>query len=365
MDYTREPIIETVITPREGCKLVVRNSKGAGQEEYFVDAIEVVSFGSSSFFRSIERPKPFLVPVSDYEVLEVREARMVLKNVGLDRSIKIGGGREPARPMKEAIVEKVEQTSTMKHDEEAEDLGADLAPAEAKTDSKVDRKRERRRHYRRRRGRDEGAKEDGSTEEGASTNLENQIILPEPRDSESPLGQESTMTTASSIVSSLLPPPPTLISETIERYKKKGLFKEAFFSREEAPIVNAQEELQAEGNSQDSIEESAPIQEAVPVILIEEPQVILTEVKNPETSESLASFLEQDSNAPASDVIQDAEQVQVEDGLALASPEEAAEPLVEEASEDQQEDQAQESETQLSHPVRDQQEDEVPNNHLS
>ena len=94
MNFTREPIIETVITPREGCKLVVRNSKGVGQEDYFVDAVEVVSFGHSFFFRSLERPKSFLVPVSDYEILELKETRMVLKNVASERSIKIGGGRE-------------------------------------------------------------------------------------------------------------------------------------------------------------------------------------------------------------------------------------------------------------------------------
>ena len=35
--------------------------------------------------------KSFLVPASDYEILEVRETRMVLKNVGVDSSIKIGG----------------------------------------------------------------------------------------------------------------------------------------------------------------------------------------------------------------------------------------------------------------------------------
>ena len=93
MNFTRDPIIETVITPREGCKLVVRSSKGMGQEEYFVEAIEVVSFGQSIFYRSLERPKSFLVPVGDYEVVEVKETRMVLKNVSIDKSIKIGGGK--------------------------------------------------------------------------------------------------------------------------------------------------------------------------------------------------------------------------------------------------------------------------------
>ncbi len=94
MDFTREPYIESVTTPKDGCKLVVRSSKGVGQEEYFVDALEMVSFGGCFFFRSVERPKAFLVPVSDYEVLEVRETRMVLKTRGGEQgAIKIGGGR--------------------------------------------------------------------------------------------------------------------------------------------------------------------------------------------------------------------------------------------------------------------------------
>ncbi|NGX33098.1 MAG: hypothetical protein K1060chlam4_01159, partial [Candidatus Anoxychlamydiales bacterium] len=45
MNYTREPIIESIITPKEGCKLVVRNSKGGALEEYFVESVEIVSFG--------------------------------------------------------------------------------------------------------------------------------------------------------------------------------------------------------------------------------------------------------------------------------------------------------------------------------
>jgi hypothetical protein len=88
VNYTREPIIESVISPKEGCKLAIRNSKNIG-EEYFVDAIEIVSFSNAVFYRSKERPKEFLVPVSDYEIIEVKETKMVLKNATLDRSIKI------------------------------------------------------------------------------------------------------------------------------------------------------------------------------------------------------------------------------------------------------------------------------------
>lgn len=101
MYYTREPIVETVVTPKEGCKLVLRNSKkGREQEEFLVDAVEVVSFGSSLFFRSQERPKPFLLPVSDYEVLELKETKMVLKAVSHDRAIKIAGGKENPNQVK-------------------------------------------------------------------------------------------------------------------------------------------------------------------------------------------------------------------------------------------------------------------------
>ena len=40
MDFTREPVIETIITPRDGFRLVIRKSCQAG-EEFVVDAVEV------------------------------------------------------------------------------------------------------------------------------------------------------------------------------------------------------------------------------------------------------------------------------------------------------------------------------------
>lgn len=178
MDFTREPMIETVITPREGAKLVVRSSKASAQEEYFVDAVEVVTFGSAIFFRSTEKPKAFLVPASDYEVLEAREARIVLKNVGSDRSIKIAGGREAAvRAPKEAIEEKAESAT----------------PAE-NLEGRPDRKKERRRQGRRRRGRDEGQPMEMANGEGRI-----ELVAPE-----GPMGEPMVMP----VLSSLLSPPP-------------------------------------------------------------------------------------------------------------------------------------------------------------
>lgn len=231
MDFTREPIIETVITPKEGCKLVVRSSKSNGQEEHFVDAVEVVSFGHSFFFRSLERPKTFLVPATDYEILEVREARMVLKNVGIDRAIKIGGGREA--PMRAQREQREPHPEKMVVAESVADEGAEglqVASGEKAQEGRTDRKRERRRKYRSRRGREGGEEEAEGGEGTAAPKAEGEEGRSEEPSEASPIVQQA-MTT--SILTSLLPPPPTLISETIARYKDNALFKDVFYSKEE------------------------------------------------------------------------------------------------------------------------------------
>lgn len=226
MDFTREPIIETVITPKEGCKIVVRSSKNVGQEEYFVDALEVVSFGSAIFYRSLEKPKAFLVPATDYEILEVREARMVLKNVGLDRAIKIGGGRE--KTTKEISSEKTDgetfEESTLQEEQ--------AAPST----ERLEKKRDRRRQQRRRRGRDEQAKEELVAASETTTELDASVA-------EAVLANEEKKPVLESIgvqvppsgtfLGTLLPPPPTLISETIKSYKENVLFKNAFYNKDE------------------------------------------------------------------------------------------------------------------------------------
>ena len=101
MNFTREPIIETIITPKEEFKLVIRNSNGKSEEEYSVNSVEIVSFGKSFFFRSLERPKAFLLPVSDFEIIETREARTALKKPKIEKSIKIGGGKASKSRAKE------------------------------------------------------------------------------------------------------------------------------------------------------------------------------------------------------------------------------------------------------------------------
>lgn len=235
MDFTREPIIESVITPKEGCKLVVRSSKGTGQEEFFVDAVEVVAFGSSFFLRSLERPKAFLVPATDYEILEVRETRMVLKNVGMDRSIKIGGGKDSS---KKASKDSSKAAQDKKKQEEKKQ-------EEKKEESKPEpKRREKRRHYRRRKGRDKGVEE--GTEEG-------KIDLQEPKEiiEGNALDMGNSIVTTPSVLGSLLPPPPNLISDTIERYKDNALFKDVFYSEDDFK----EEEVEPKAAKEESVVE--------------------------------------------------------------------------------------------------------------
>jgi hypothetical protein len=217
VNFTREPIIETIITPKDGYKLVVRNSKSGGQEEHIVDAVEVVSFGHSFFFRSLERPKPFLVPVSDYEVLEVKEARVVLKNANIERAIKIGGGREaPVRHSREPSPERTHEPAAAESDEQEESAPAHEQSMEPRSDRKRDRRRNRRRRggddrYEQREWSDKSRPaEDSHSKETSSTQSE---------ETDRGGGAHDETQVSSSMFSTLFPPPQTLISETIGRYK--------------------------------------------------------------------------------------------------------------------------------------------------
>ena len=254
MNFTREPIIETIITPKEGCKLVVRSSKAEGQEEYTVDALEVVSFGQSMFFRSMEKPKPFLVPVNDYEVMEAKESRVVLKSAQFDRTIKIGGGRE-ASIRRESQEE--EDPIDVAHEEEGPEIVSSVP------ETHFDRKRDRRRHRPRRTPEE---REDPRGRIPSSYSPEQESPSLEESGSQ-PTSQESS----ASIFTHLIPPPTTLISETIGRYKEMLLPEEP----KQSPIQKVekppfQQEKTRDGESQD---DPNPVSR---VMTPEEPEVFQT-----------------------------------------------------------------------------------------
>jgi len=189
LNFTREPIIETIISPKEGNSLLLRSTSSAAREEFAVEAVEVVSFGSALFYRSLDRPRGFLLPVADYEIVEVKEARIALKHAPLEKSIKIAGGKEahPPKPSRESS--------------ESE------TPAQEGGESSKKRDRKRGRRRRGERGSGSAAPSDEARTEKPS------------REERQPVESEELLVTPSSF-SSLIPPPAALISETIARYRK-------------------------------------------------------------------------------------------------------------------------------------------------
>lgn len=260
MNFTREPIIETIISPKEGHKLLVRSSKGGSSEEYFVDAVEVVSFGRGSFFRSLERPKAFLVPVSDYEILEVKETRVALKNVSHERNIKIGGGREaPLRHthQREQHHEKEREAEPAAMEEEPQHATAEESGLDAAISARMEKRRERRRRRHRR-----SAEDQDWTERRSQEKPEQQQ---EGEQKAQGGGAEDEAKVSSPMFSSLIPPPPTLISETLSRYKDivEGAHKEMKQEKEKEKKKETPPDEETSGS------ESSPLHRVAPVSVTE------------------------------------------------------------------------------------------------
>ena len=247
VDFTREPIVETIITPKEGYRLVVRSSKGNGHDEFFVDAVEVVSFGSAAFFRSKENPRAFLVPISDYELLEVRETRLALKTKGHDRTIKIAGGRAPAQqrekraPLAPPPIIKEESTTPLETDETSKTSG---------------RRRERRRGRKRSDVREDTLetnedevsgeqRPEEQTPRGAGDQQDKEKVKVE----QTPPKVELPPPAPNIELTAFLKPPSRLISETIKEYRVDERYREVFLTpvQPDLPLLTPPIGTSAEG----------------------------------------------------------------------------------------------------------------------
>lgn len=140
MDFTREPVIETIITPREGYKLTLRSGKQS--EVFSVESVEVVSFNGHIFFRSQEKPTVFLLPCSEYEIVETKQARMTLKASDVEGDVKIGrakSGKESdssddkKRDKKRVKKKKVTKDTKEESAPKVEEKGRERVPSEPRT----------------------------------------------------------------------------------------------------------------------------------------------------------------------------------------------------------------------------------------
>lgn len=201
VNFTREPIIETIITPRDGYRLLIRGSKQGADEEFNVESVQVVTFGRAHFYRSLEKPRPFLLPVEDYQVIEVKESRAALKSNGFEKSIKIGGGKEGLS--RKPSLESEELLLPTGLEEEVQD---DVTKEVVQQPNK----RQDRHRSRRRRASEE--------REEMKKRVEEKAPFEKFKSSGETLKETKEVTSLSSFTH-LFPPPTTLISETLHRYK--------------------------------------------------------------------------------------------------------------------------------------------------
>ncbi|MGR3973661.1 MAG: hypothetical protein QRY72_03730 [Candidatus Rhabdochlamydia sp.] len=222
MNFTREPIIETIITPRDGYRLIVRSTKHSSDEEFTVDAVEIVSFGLALFFRSLDKPKPFLLPVADYQVVEGKEVRVALKAAQPERTIKIGGGKEVSSRKEVEIEEEIEETS---HTTETLTITEEKIHHETVSESVLEHKRERRRN-RRRRSHEQREEQKAKAEPVETASIEMPVETV----------QETPPAPVMMPFPQLIPPPTTLISASIQKYKDQ--------QAQEAPLTTKEELIQ-------------------------------------------------------------------------------------------------------------------------
>lgn len=262
MDFTREPIVETIITPKDGFRLVIRSSKNPGQEEFLVDALEVISFGSICFYRHLERPKAFIVPASEYEVLEVRESRMPLKAPSFEGTVKLNASREPSKGQQ---LKEVRDTSFKERDFVSKESASPICEeafieknqedeteesVQPQSENKVEKRKDRKRGSRRRRGGRDEVEENKPSEKVETVEQPSEIEREFDPESGTKETRPAKDVSSPPLMTTILPPPVTLIRDDLDRLRKSDRYKGAFYLREE---TSSEKEVQPEEGDDDDV----------------------------------------------------------------------------------------------------------------
>ncbi|WP_194843920.1 hypothetical protein [Candidatus Clavichlamydia salmonicola] len=150
----------------------------------------------------------FLFPILDYEIIETRDARINLRVPGLEKGIKIAGGRGmPLKAVKEVREEKVSQPLLPPAVVEPVAIGSKEIPSKETFEEEKDTKWKDKKRYKKRKD---------VTESTSSEKLENDA------------SDSIKVSTNPQKLFSLLPPPSMLISEVLRQQdeKKAGQIKE-------------------------------------------------------------------------------------------------------------------------------------------
>lgn len=226
MNFTREPIIESIISARDGYKLSIKSTKFHENKEILVDAVEIVSFGNSHFFRCQEKPKPFIFPVADFEISEVKETRFILKNSSLEKSVKIQSSKEHLHKSTKDVQEEEFVAEQEQEEEVLEEPSEEstLSPREDKKSKRNRRKRDRQKQQRH--TPEEVMFEEVSTESDKGGDTKDETLVSSPT------------STAPKFIS----PPPALIISALSHRKSETVHQESVLPT--SPLENTDAQLQ-------------------------------------------------------------------------------------------------------------------------
>lgn len=252
MNFTREPILETIISAKEGYKLRLKSTKNDGTLEYLVDAVEVVCFGTTFFYRSLEPAHTFFVPAQDFEIVQVRQARLMLKTP-TEKNIKIAGGDTSKKSKDEKPQEKKKSKSKSKSSDKKSEDKKDDKKDEKKTEAVKDEKAESKEKEDNSRADEKSKKEENKDDkkdsrkfkkenkEKSSKSPENKPSGKEPSKDVSEVKVQATP----SMFSHLLRPPESLISDSIGKYQSMMTAQDDKVTKEveltTSPMVDKQE----------------------------------------------------------------------------------------------------------------------------
>jgi hypothetical protein len=212
VNFTREPIIESIISARDGYKLSIKSTKVSDTREILVDAVEIVSFGNSHFFRCQEKPKPFFFPVGDYEVSEVKETRFVLKNSTLEKSVKIQSSKEHLHKTSKEVLDEEET----EEEEIAEEVAEEPTEEPVASTSQRDEKKSKRNRRKRDRQKQRFTPTDTVQEEVSTEG-----------DKGGDIKDEAAVSSPSSVAPKFISPPPALIISTLSHRKSETVHQES------------------------------------------------------------------------------------------------------------------------------------------
>src|SRR3990167_7819133 len=234
MNFTREPILESIISARDGHKILVKSTKHSTEGEFFVDAVEVVSFGPQIFYRCLEKPRPFFLPASDFLIEEVKDQKVAIRHTVEGKNTKVittesdrkfYRGLEKPRPFflpaSDVLIEEVkDQKVAIRHTVEGKNtkvITTESVAEKASDESQGDKGKNK--DKRRRRG---GKKE--SKQNGALRSEDESVSLEEESLTEKPVHHDEL---SSEVKARLLKPPEGLISVSLQKYRKELMEEEA------------------------------------------------------------------------------------------------------------------------------------------